>query len=114
MPKSSPLRMIIAPEINKTIPRAYFDKASQGEPSLGGGGVVYLTENEKIEVKFAPCRASNNKELSALWVVFKIAINKQLKKLQLLGDSKMVIEWANGKIQINAPHLQHLLTTIKE
>ena len=26
----------------------------------------------------------------------------------------MVIEWANGRIHINEPHLQHLLKTIKE
>ena len=34
----------------------------------------------------------------------------------MFGDSKMVIEWATGRIQINAPapHLQHLLKTIKE
>ena len=26
----------------------------------------------------------------------------------------MVIDWANGKLQIKAPHLQHLLRVIKE
>ena len=26
----------------------------------------------------------------------------------------MTIDWENGKIQINAPHLQHLLKTIRE
>ena len=26
----------------------------------------------------------------------------------------MTIDWANGKLQINAPHLQHLLKTITE
>ena len=71
---------------------------------LGGeGGVVYLTDDKKLEIKFAPGRASNDKvELSALWEVLRIAINKQMKKIQLFGDSKMVIEWAIGKNQINA------------
>ena len=26
----------------------------------------------------------------------------------------MTIDWENGKIQINAPHLQHFLKTIRE
>ena len=26
----------------------------------------------------------------------------------------MTIDWTNGKIQINAPHLQHLLKTIRK
>ena len=34
--------------------------------------------------------------------------------MQLFEDSKMTIDWANGKIQINAPHLQHLLKAIRE
>ena len=41
-------------------------------------------------------------------------MDKQMKNLQLSRDSKMVVEWATGRIQINAPQIQHLLRTIKE
>ena len=42
-------------------------------------------------------------------------MDKQMKSSQLSGDSKIVIEWATGRIHnINAPQLQHLLRTIKE
>ena len=100
MPKSTPLKMIISSKINKTIPWAYFDGSNQGDPALGGaGGVAYLIENKKIEIIFSLSRASNNKEeLIALWIVLRVSINKHLKNIQLFGDSKMVIEWANGII----------------
>ena len=41
-------------------------------------------------------------------------MDKQMKILHLFRDSKMVVEWAMGRIQINAPQIQHLLRTIKE
>ena len=43
----------------------------------------------------------------------KIATEKNVKNLQICGDSKLTIDWANGKLQINAPHLHHLLRAIK-
>ena len=40
-------------------------------------------------------RASNTKaELMALWATLKIAKDKQISKLNIHGDSKTVIEWA--------------------
>ena len=34
-------------------------------------------------------------------------------QLQVFGDSKMVVDWVNMKIQINAPHLQQLMKAIE-
>ena len=30
------------------------------------------------------------------------------------SDSKMTIDWENGQLKINAPHLQHLLRAIRD
>ena len=36
----------------------------------------------------------------ALWILLKVAQDQQVKNLQVLGDSKMLIEWENGRNQI--------------
>ena len=113
--KPKPKRVLKPPRMDKNIPWAFFDGESQGEALVGGeGGILYMNEMSKTEIFFSPCQGTNNKaELSALWSVLKIATKKNVKNLQICGDSKLTIDWANGKLQINAPHLQHLLRAIK-
>ena len=65
--------------------------------------MVYLNDKEKIEIKYSLGGASNNKvELASLWSVLRLEMEKQMNNLSLFGDSKMVIEWAMKKMQINA------------
>ena len=45
--------------------------------------------------------------------MLKIAAEKNVRNLQICGDSKLTIDWANNNLQINAPHLQHLLKEIR-
>ena len=46
-------------------------------------------------------------------MVLELAIKNNISQLQVFGDSKMVVDWVNKKIQINAPHLQQLLNAIR-
>ena len=58
-------------------------------------------------------RATNSKaELTALWATLKIAKDKQIDKLNIHGDSKTVIDWAQERNNIRAPRLQNLLRAI--
>ena len=102
-------------EINKEIPWAFFDGASQWEPPLGGAGaVIFFPSTKKMKIKFATGQASNNKaELSALWETLKVEKNIHIQEIKMYGDSKVVIDWANEKSTIRAPHLQHLLAEIQ-
>ena len=76
--------------------------------------MLYLSDNHKIQASFSLGNCTNNKaELAALHLVLNLAINHNISQLQVFGDSKMVVEWVNRKIQINAPHLQQLLNAIK-
>ena len=60
--KKPKIRMLVPPEINKDIPWAYFDGASQGDPLLGGSrGVIYLSDNHKIQAMFDLGHCTNNK-----------------------------------------------------
>ena len=66
-------------------------------------------------IKYAMGQASNNKaELTALWATLKVARSSHLQDIQIFGDSKVVVDWENGKNTIRAPHLQHLLAEIQE
>ena len=113
--KQKPKRVLKLPSLDKNTPWAFFDGASQGESLLGGvGGVLHLNEFSKMEITFSPGQGTNNKdELSALWYVLRIIAEKNVRDLQIRGDSKLTINWENGNLQINSPHLQHLLREIR-
>ena len=100
-------RIIREPKINREIPWAFFDGASQGEPPLGGAGaVINVTANRKIMIKYAMGQATNSRaELSALWATMKVAYSNQIQDIQIFGDSKVVIDWANGRNNIQVPYL---------
>ena len=77
-------------------------------------GIIHLDKTNKISFKVGLGRATNSKaKLSALWAIMKIAVDKQLKKVHIYGDSKIVIDWETGKNDIRAPHLQNLLREIR-
>ena len=115
-PNQKPRRELKASNIDKNIPWVFFDGVSQGEPPLGGvGGILFLDETKKTKITFALGQGTNNKaELSALWSVLGVAYEKQVQRIQIYGGSKMTIDWANGQLQINAPHLQHLMREIRD
>ena len=59
-------------------------------------------------------RATNNKvELMALWATLKIAKDKQIAKMNIHGDSTTMIEWAQERNNIQAPHVQNMLRVIR-
>ena len=88
--------------INNETPWAYFDGASQGQPPLGGAGVViHFSSKRKMFVKYSMGQATNNTvELAALWEALKVALNNQIQDIQILGDSKVVVDWVNGRNSI--------------
>ena len=98
----------------KATPWAYFDGAIQGKPPLGGSrGVLYLTKNDKLQIKFASGHCTNSKaELAAIHSVLELVVNRNITSLHIYGDSKMVVDWVNNKIKIKAPHIQQLLRVI--
>ena len=43
----------------------------------------------------------------------KIASDKQIQRLHIYGDSKTIIDWATGRNNIRASHLQNILKVIR-
>ena len=106
-PKDRKIRAAIVPVIDKSTLWDFFDVASQGEPTIGGAGeVIHLSETNQIYFKLGLGRVTNSKaELSALWATLKITKDKQIDRLNIYGDSKIVIEWAQGRNSIRSPRL---------
>lgn len=79
-----------------------FDGACQGTPGVcGGGRILYLKENHCISFKSAVGEGANDRaELYALCLLLEIASERGLTILQIMGDYKLIIEWANGKYKM--------------
>lgn len=113
-PKGQKTRIPILPSLDYRIPWGYFNGASQGHlPSCGVGVALYINQNHYIYIRYAPGSGTNNKvELATLWTLLETAI-KDIRKLQILGDSKLVIDWAQGKIDIQNTSLATVMREIR-
>ena len=103
------------PILDYSILWGYFDSANQGHPpSIGVGVVLFLNHNHYINIMYALGGGSNNKvELIALWTLLEAKKQKDIMKLQVTGDSKLVIDWAKGKISIQNINLANIMQDIR-
>lgn len=87
-------RVPIMHDIDIGIAWGYFDEASQGHPPhYGFGAFLYLNLAHYIHVKYSHGRGSNNRtELVTLTTLLTTALEKGVKKMQVFGDSKLVID----------------------
>jgi ribonuclease HI len=54
-----------------------------------------------FSLKYGAGLSTNNRaELYALWILLKSALEQKVKRIQILGDSKRVLDWENGKSNI--------------
>jgi hypothetical protein len=91
-------RVTVNLEIDNAIPWGFFDGASQGNPRKGRAGVLFLKEGYSVSFKAALGEGSNNwTELNALWLLLRTATEYEADKIQIMGDSKVVIDWINSK-----------------
>jgi ribonuclease HI len=57
---------------------------------------------------------NNTRELYALWILLKVAMDMQVKRLQVFGDSKLVMDWENGRSNIYNLELGPIFNRIME
>jgi hypothetical protein len=53
-------------------------------------------------------------ELYAIWLLLKLALERGVSSLQVLGDSKLVIDWAQGKSSLENLILLPLMEKFRE
>jgi len=113
-PKNLKQRVPSFPILDYFVMWSYFDGTIQGHPPFIGIEVVlFLNQNDHIYIRYAPGEGSNNKEeLIALWTLLEIVKKKDIGKLQFMGDSKLVIDWAKGKISIQNINMANILRDI--
>lgn len=84
----------VMPQIDLMIPWVFFDGSSQGHPSIGGVGIVlYANHSHYFHIRDTLARGTNIKvEFVSLSMLLHFANMKGINKLQILGDSKVVID----------------------
>jgi ribonuclease HI len=76
----------------------YMDEECQGVSGITGvGGILFFEEDHKTCFKADLDEGMNNwAELNALWLLIRFTTDKGVVKLQIMGDSKIVIDWISG------------------
>ena len=101
-------------DIDKSYPWGYFDGSSAGEPKIcGARGMIYIANEHFFSFKAGLGIGSNNfVEICALKLLLTLAKEKNIVKIQLFGDSQLVINWANGKFRLLNLELSQVLNEV--
>jgi ribonuclease HI len=93
----------------------FFDGASQdrGE-KCGAGAVLKCPELGTFRLKMNCGSGTNTRgELLALWCLLYFACYKKITKLQLVGDSKVIIDWFTNENDLQVVSLLPWMTRIR-
>jgi ribonuclease HI len=94
-----------------------FDGCSKGNPGLGGAGAVIYYDNHEIwsGTFFVGENATNNHaEYAGLILGLQHAIELDIKKLLVKGDSQLVLNHMTGVYKCKSPNLVQLYDRAKE
>jgi hypothetical protein len=82
-------------EINRFVAWVFFDGAFQGSTSSCGlGFILHFSDLHFVHGQANLGHGSNNLgEFKALFSLLKFVVDKDVHDLQILGDSKLAIEW---------------------
>ena len=97
--------------------KGYFDGAARGNPGPAGAGALLIDDENNIvwEASRALGKKTNNEaEYSALILLLKAAKERGIMKLDVYGDSKVVICQVSKEWKINLPHLKALAEEVWE
>lgn len=93
----------------------FFDGASKGNPGATDGGGVLLNPAGSITLSFSlglGQNSNNRAEALALWQGLKLALSKNIRKLVVFGDSRIIVQAMNTKRSPSQVHLAHLFKKI--
>ena len=84
----------------------FFDGAAKSTLVCGARSVLWLTDGRKLKWKLRIGRGKNNKaKLMYLWATFFIAFREGYSRLQVMGDSCIIIDWFLGSADLQAEGL---------
>jgi ribonuclease HI len=85
----------------------YFDGGSRGNPGIAGAGYL-IRDGDKVHgayVYVGDNKTNNESEYTGLLELLKRAKCEGIRKIHVLGDSKLVIMQVQRKWKCNKPHL---------
>jgi ribonuclease HI len=93
-----------------------FDGASRGNPGPAGIGAVIFHNGKEIwaSCQYIGTKTNNQSEYSALILGLKQALTRDIKCLQVYGDSQLVINQINGEYKVKNPGLQDLYKEVQD
>jgi len=95
--------------------KLYFDGKAEPNPGKGSGGAVCY--NGTIELfrvgKYLPKTTNNQAEYTGLIIGLKECIRREIKSVEVFGDSNLVIEQSAGRWKVNNEILQELNAQVK-
>ena len=95
----------------------FFDGCSKGNPGIAGAGaVIYKNEIELLSnIFFVGEKSTNNHaEYAGLILGLQQAVEMDIKRLLIKGDSQLVINHMNGAYKCKSPNLIELYERAKE
>lgn len=93
-----------------------FDGASRGNPGPAGIGAVIFHNGKEIwaSCQYIGTKTNNQSEYSALILGLKEALTRDIKCLQVYGDSQLIINQINGEYKVRNPGLQDLYQEVQQ
>ena len=97
------------PNIDKSIPWAFFDRAAS-QTGSGGGFILHINDHHRYIVKMGFGRASNNfAELSSIRNLMHFALSHMHTNINIFGDSLLVVNWINNVTACHTHTLSNIL-----
>jgi ribonuclease HI len=96
------------PVLNDHYPVGFFDGASQdGGQKCGAGVFIKMNSSLSFRLKLNCGQGTNTRgELLSLWSLLFFADSRNFHQMQILGDSKVIVDWFNHKAQLQVATLQ--------
>ncbi|MEG1800167.1 MAG: ribonuclease HI family protein, partial [Synergistaceae bacterium] len=91
--------------------KGYFDGASRGNPGTAGAGALLMNDGGEVvweTARFLGTKTNNEAEYTALLLLLKAAKERNVKTLNIYGDSTLVVSQVSKQWKINLPHLRAL------
>jgi ribonuclease HI len=109
-------RITRPPFLDWNLAVGFFDGASQCEGSkCGARAILKCPELGFYSLKLNCGPGTNTRgELLALWSILFFAHFKQIKSLQLVGDSKVIVDWFSFKNNLQVSNLQPWMSKIRQ
>jgi ribonuclease HI len=76
----------------------WFDGAATADgTNSGAGGIISLNANTSFKWTFNTGAGTNNRvELLGVWTTLFLSLRLHITGIQIIGDSKLIIDWCNG------------------